>query len=288
MRTISVPLKHLQNIIHEPWVDQSRRPYVRNLVAFVPVIESFPSQTDIPERKRIGRGYQKLGSVIAFHGSRPTLAEVQEVIGREAPGGIIWISGHAGVMREPEIEVLYGQAGEIDLIESGILYRLDVTRVMYSQGNREEKKRVAALVNPGETACDMFAGIGYFTLSLAQAGAKVSALEINPVSFKYLTENIRSNHLEDQVIPFCGDCRDLMAGFFNRIHMGHFDAIPFLPTALCHVQSGTTIHVHMIGDQRATVQNYLDASGEIADMSLHQVKKIGPGKWHMVADVRIR
>ena len=96
----------------------------------------------------------------------------------------------------------------------------------------------------------MFAGIGYFTIPVAGSGARLHAMEINPVAFGYLKRNIRENGLSDHVEPSLGDCRDLLTGTYDRIIMGHFDAASMLQSALLHVHAGSIIHLHSIGAVR--------------------------------------
>ncbi|MDD4137480.1 MAG: SAM-dependent methyltransferase, partial [Methanoregula sp.] len=89
----------------------------------------------------------------------------------------------------PRTELLWGTAGEVRHRESGYTYILDPQNVMFSMGNRNEKTRIARLIRAGsgnERVADMFAGIGYFTIPMAGAGARVHAMEINPVAFGYL------------------------------------------------------------------------------------------------------
>ena len=287
MRARLVPLSEILVVIREPWVDETRKPFVTGEGAYIPVRDGYPSSHALPSRQRTGRGYQKLGDLILFHGDRPTSEELGEVSEREHPRGILWIAGHEGVIRKPVITLLQGSAGEVTHRESGITYRLDPEKVMFSQGNREEKTRIARLVRSGEEVCDMFAGIGYFTLGMARAGANVHAIEINPVSFQYLKQNIKINDLSDYVRAEQGDCRNQISGTYDRIHLGHFDAISFLPYALNHVRQGTMMHVHMLNDRSEELTAILHSSGLPADITLHRVKKAGPRIWHLVADVVI-
>ena len=287
MRTRLIPVSSLPDVCGELWVDQTRKPFINKEGAYVPVRNGYHATHDLPDRHRTGRGYQKIGDVIAFHGLKPPSTEIDEIVSLENPRGVIWIAGHDGVTRIPRIRVLWGSAGEVIHRESGIEYRFNVEQVMFSQGNREEKSRVSQLVVPGEITADMFAGIGYFTLSLARAGALVHAMEINPVSFAYLEQNIGVNSLTSRVRATCGDCRDLLTGVYDRIHMGHFDSISFLPVAMKHVHSGTCLHVHMLGDRSSEITDTIQSCGFDADMTTNRVKKVGPRVWHLVADVMI-
>lgn len=287
MQARLVPLKDIAALMTEPWVDQSRRPFITPEGAYVPVREGFPSTHILPSRKRTGRGYQKLGDVVIFHGTCPTRDEVNEVKVLENPRGIFWISGHMGVTREPKIIRIEGSGGEVTHRESGIIYRLDIEQLMFSQGNREEKSRISKMVHPGETVADMFAGIGYFSLGMARAGARIHAMEINPVSFRFLKQNTILNRLTGKIMAENGDCRNLLSGEYDRIHMGHFEAITFLSQALKHCHKDTILHVHMLGDRSDEIKKIITDSSHKASITVHKVKKAGPRTWHMVADVVI-
>ena len=282
-----VPMRDLPLILAEPWVDRTRAPFVKDDTAYVPVVEGYAYSQKLPERRRKRRGYQRLGDIIAFHGTRPDTELVHEVIQKHAPRGIIWYKGHLGEMRIPDIVLLYGQTGEILHKEAGITYRFDPSRIMFSQGNRQEKNRIAGMITEGEHVCDMFAGIGYFTLPMAKAGAYVHAIELNPDSVRYLERNSIENNLDTRITFVQGDCRNTMKETYDRIHMGHFDAITFLPYALGHVHSGTTLHIHGIGDITREIQKTLTLYHLKGDYHHRIIKKIGPGKSHTVTDVVI-
>jgi len=287
MNVREIPCSDMNRILSDSWVDTSRKPWISGDIAYVPVQKGYPYTTTLPERKRKGRGYQKIGSIIAFHGGKPTADLIDEVIKLHQPQGIIWYRGHQGDMRIPDIDVLYGEVSDTVHKESGIRYHLSPAKVMFSQGNREEKSRVASLVKPGERICDMFAGIGYFTLPMAKAGGFVHALEINPDAVYYLEKNIQENILDSRIIVSLGDCRDTISGIYDRIHMGYYEAARFLETAFHHVHSGTFLHVHGIGDNTIEIKEHLKTFGFTATLEHRTIKKIGPGKVHTVTDVVI-
>lgn len=287
MNVREIPARDIAAIVSEPWVDTSRKPWISGNIAYVPVRNGYPFTTILPERRRKGRGYQKIGSIIAFHGEKPGADVISEVIALHSPQAVVWYRGHTGDMRIPDLVPLYGAVTDTIHTESGIRYHLNPALVMFSQGNQEEKRRVADQIRPGERICDMFAGIGYFTLPMAKAGGIVHAIEINPVAIRYLEMNIRENSLESQVTISSGDCRDHITGIYDRIHMGHYEAVRFLDTAFDHMQTGTILHVHGIGDIQNDIRKLLDASGYTATLQHRIIKKIGPGKVHTVTDVVI-
>ena len=292
MRVRVVPLERLSSVMDEAWVDTERRPFVRDGVAFVPVADGYPCDEEISERHNyVGRGYQMVGDIALIHGRAPTAEETEEIRSWARPSAILHIRGYDGVMRRPEITVLEGASHEVVHHEAGIVYRLDPARVMFSMGNRDEKMLLASAVRGSgreERCADMFAGIGYFTLPAARAGARVHAMEINPESHAYLVANIRENALGNRITAECGDCRDLLAGVYDRVLMGHFDAGQFLSDALSHVKPGSILHVHSIGDISRAIGDACRECGMEAEISVRNVKKYAPGRWHMVQDVVIQ
>lgn len=271
------------------WADPSRRPYVEGEQAYIPVKDGYPFDVVLPERAPPyrGRGYQRMGDTLLLHGDEPTADQLADLIAFEQPTCILFAARHDGVMRLPEAKVLFGTPHEVTFREAGISYTLNPSKVMFSQGNRNEKIRIRNLVRPGETVADMFAGIGYFTLSAALSGAHVHAMELNPESFAYLRKNITANGVENLVKPELGDCRDHLQGTYDRILMGHFDAVEFLPQALLHSRPGTTLHVHGLGDRSAEVARAVGSAGFRYNISEHKVKKYASRVWHCVWDVNL-
>jgi tRNA wybutosine-synthesizing protein 2 len=232
-----------------------------------------------------------VGDIAVLHGGEPTVADVDAIVGFRHPRGVLWIKSLQDITRTPETRVIWGTSGEVCHKESGFSYIFDPEKVMFSMGNREEKARVARLVrnSPGpERIADMFAGVGYFSLPLAGAGAAVHAMEINPVAFGYLLRSIEANGLSGRITPSLGDSRQLLEGPYDRIVMGHFEAVTMLPEALQHAAPGTTIHVHSIGPVDEQIRAHAEGAGFSATIQVHKVKKYRPHAWHMVQDVYLR
>lgn len=272
------------------WVDFTKRLYRDGDVIYVPVRDGEAYDAVIPDRKRKGRGYQRLGDTIIFHGERPGPADIADVTTRERPSCILFIPTHAGSLRIPSFEVIAGTPHEVIHRESGISYHLDPTKVMFSQGNRGEKERIRSLISSSgreERIADMFAGIGYFTLPAAVGGGYVHAMEINPDSYGYLLKNIRENDRMHRITADCGDCRDLLSGRYDRVIMGHFDAAGYLEDLFPHVGSGSVIHLHTLNPDETIIQRVLSESGFDADITVHRIKKYAPKIWHSVMDLVI-
>ena len=272
------------------WVDPSRRPYRDGDVVYAPVRDGEAYDTIIPDRKRRGRGYQRLGDTIIFHGKRPSAEDIDDIRSREEPSCILFIPSHAGSLRIPSYEVIAGTPHEVLHRECGIAYHLDPTKVMFSQGNRGEKERIRSLIESSgreERIADMFAGIGYFTLPAAIGGGCVHAMEINPDSYGYLLKNIRENDLFSRVSAECGDCRNLLSGRYDRVIMGHFDAAEYLESLLPHVDCGSIIHLHTLHPDEMAIRRVLSGFGCDAGITVHRIKKYAPDIWHSVMDLVI-
>lgn len=291
MQARKITTKDLRSLKCEDWVDPERSPYVDGDLAWVPVRPGAPYDEEIPERAPYqGMGYYMMGDVAVVHAEKPAEAALQELIRFRHPRGIVWIEVLTDITRTPRAELLWGTAGEVCHRECGITYYLDPEKVMFSPGNRNEKARIADLVSQGrgsERVADMFAGIGYFTLPVAKAGAQVHAMEINPVAFRYLEQNIRANGLEGRVTATLGDCQACLQGTYDRILMGHFDAVAMLPAALAHVRSGSILHVHSLGPATEPIREAVESAGFSATIQVHKVKKYRPHAWHVVQDVVI-
>jgi tRNA wybutosine-synthesizing protein 2 len=281
----------LAEIAREDWVDPDRRAVVQDGVAYIPVREGERHDMVIPERKPYpGRGYHLLGDLVLLHGNRPEPEEVEKILAWLNPRGILWVRGIAGIERTPRVEVIWGSAGEVRHKEYGCTLTLDPARVMYAMGNLSERHRLVNLVKEkggSERVADLFSGIGYFTVPLAREGSMVHAMEISPVAYGYLCRNVRENGVAGRVLAECGNCRDLLRGAYDRLILGHFDALHYLPVALSHAKAGSVLHIHTLRDEAGRIRALASEAGFAAAITTRRVKSYAPHTWHMVQDVAL-
>ncbi len=291
MQVRGIPRQELSSVAGADWVDHSRRPYVDGDTAWVPVRPGEPFDREITaEPAYSGRGFYLVGDIAVVHGSCPAPDEIRKIAEFVRPRGVLWQEALDNITRTPRAHIVWGSCGETRHKESGYVYILDPSKVMFSPGNRNEKERIARIVRSGsgrERVADMFAGIGYFSLPVAGAGATVHAMEINPVACRYLERNVEKNRLGDRITVSEGDCCDLLDGIYDRVLMGHFEASDMLPHALGHVQSGSTIHLHAIGPQEDAIRAAVAGAGFSCGIHVHKVKKYRPHAWHVVHDITI-
>jgi tRNA wybutosine-synthesizing protein 2 len=250
-------------------------------------------------------GYQRLGTVLlvrwpeALRPHFPLLAEaLRRELGAET---VLRVTGPiAGELREPATERLAGHSTETEVVEHGIRWRFDAARIMFAAGNRTERVRAGRLVRPGETVYDLFAGIGYFAIPAARGGAeRVYAVDRNPVAIHYLSENVVLNDVEDRIHVVFGDNREvrLTDGSADRVFLGYLpSAVPWVDRAL-HLlrEEGGWLHVHLVVDardakgqaEREVAEAIREAGGGVEGaLGVREVKPYGPGRTHVVADVR--
>jgi len=256
------------------------------------------------------RGFQSLGRTIILK-LNEKLVNKKELIGKailEILPNTISVYANlgkiVGTFREPEkIEFIAGENNPIvEHKEHGIIYRFDITQIMFSKGNVNERKFLTTLVNEGEIIVDMFAGIGYFSLPIAKHTKveKIYSIELNPESYKFLIENIKINHLEGIIIPIKGNCREEVLKLnksgirADRVIMGVFPAPKeYIKEALTLTNdNGTTFHYEGVVEKDKYTILFHDFK-EIAVRenykcelnSYRYVKSYGPNLYHTVLDI---
>jgi tRNA wybutosine-synthesizing protein 2 len=259
---------------------------------------------DIPddERKLLPRGWQILGEIIivTFHEKlMDQKAQIAKALLSYYPGckTVLLDRGISGQMRQPDRDIIAGESTtETIHKENGCLFKLDAMKVMFSQGNLTEKKRMSKL-GKDETVVDMFAGIGYFSIPMAVHAKpkKIYSIEINPVSFGYLKENIALNRVGNIIEPISGDCAKVTPRrIANRVIMGYLDSQDYLEAGINALLPGGILHYHEAvpeaidgrpADRIIEVSRRIGRNVEITGH--RRIKKYAPGVWHVVVDARV-
>lgn len=204
--------------------------------------------------------------------------------------------GKEGMLRKPKVELIAGEGSETVHKENSCIFKLDVTKVMFSVGNQGERMRIVKLVGDGEVVVDMFAGIGYFTIPIAvhTKAKKIYAIEINPDSYYYLLENIKLNGVNN-VIPILGDSMHVTPErVADRVIMGHIYCHEFLPVALKALRGDGYIHYHesvpekIIDRPIERVKRACELLGRNVKIEgFRKVKNYSPGVIHVVVDAYV-
>lgn len=201
--------------------------------------------------------------------------------------------------RKPALKIIAGEKKtETVHKEHGILYKLDVNEIMFAKGNLNERNRISKLVKKNEIVVDMFAGVGYFSLSIAKTSKpkKVYSIEINPVAYNYLKENIKLNKVGDKVVPILGDCvveLPKLGRIADRVIMGLLPSCKeYLIDAMKVIKPNGVIHYHGTAKDWKELFEDVKTAADINGFKVELIEKIkvksyAPKIYHWVLDCRI-
>jgi len=239
--------------------------------------------------------YKKIGDILIID-KKYSGSDFEELSLKHNVKTIMEIDHIQGTKREPVYRVLYGDETETINKENGCLFKLDLSKVMWSKGNNNERLRIAKLVEDDETVIDMFAGIGYFSIPIGvHANAKeIYSIEINPNSYHYLCENIKLNKVNN-ITPILGDCMvetpKLKA---DRIIMGYVKTTHhYLNVAIDSLNKGGVIHYHETVPEKLMETRPIEriqaqaGNRDVELLKINKIKKYAPGVEHVVIDARI-
>ncbi|RIA96453.1 Met-10+ like-protein [Glomus cerebriforme] len=110
-----------------------------------------------------------------------------------------------------KMEILAGENNMIaEVKESNCRFRFDFSQVYWNSRLHTEHDRLVKMFKKGEYICDVFAGVGPFAIPTAKKGCIVYANDLNPMSYKYLQENILLNKVNNKIHPYNLDGRDFI------------------------------------------------------------------------------
>lgn len=258
------------------------------------------------ELSKLPKGYQIVGNILLIKLNKELL-ENRELIGETITQilpyihTVCLIKEIRSAIRRPKIEVIAGCKRTQTLNkEHGCKFLLDVSDIMWSQGNKNEKMRLVKIVKPKETIVDMFAGIGYFSIILAKycKPNKIYAIDVNPKAIEYLRKNVWLNDVENKIDILQGDCRKftkILGNTADRIIMGYlFKTEKFLPYAIKIAKNKAFIHFHRtvkeeeidkIKEKLIIIGNKNRVKVEI--LKIKRVKSYAPKIWHVVYDLKV-
>lgn len=134
--------------------------------------------------------------------------------------------GHyGGEFRTIPLKILAGEnRKETEVIESGVRLLVNPETVYYSVRSGNERRRVAALVQPDESVLVLFSGIAPYPLIISRySRAKyIIGVEKNPQAHAYGIENLSRNRKITNVNLQLGDVKEVLprlATFFDRVVM---------------------------------------------------------------------
>ncbi|MEM2995094.1 MAG: class I SAM-dependent methyltransferase family protein [Candidatus Bathyarchaeia archaeon] len=215
-------------------------------------------------------------------------------------------SAVTGTYRLREFNVVAGKPKtETIHKEHGCQYHVDLAKAYFSPRLSHEHKRVASLVNEGETVIDMFAGVGPFAILIAKTreNVKVYAVDANPSAVELLIRNVRLNRVESKVHPILGDAKQVvnekLAGTADRVIMNLPEkSIKFLNSACKALKpTGGIMHFYFFvgaSDSLEDMQRQFTRAVEVCGRKVEKilfhrfVRETAPYEWQAVLDAQIR
>ena len=210
-------------------------------------------------------------------------------------------------LRTSQVTMLLGDSGEVEFIDYGVKFWLDVTKVMFSSGNITERHRIGNIDMTGECVVDAFAGIGYYTLPmLVRSKAEhVYACELNPNSIEALKLGAQLNDMTNRLTILEGDNQETLRNLTELADRVHLGILPSSESTWrlavdCLKPTGGVIHIHMnvkevgidefvtycLGELRDYVTNHHNFTN-IEAIHVERVKWYAPHVRHIVIDVSI-
>lgn len=142
---------------------------------------------------------------------KTVLSQVGPVSGEYRLRKLLWIMG------ERKSETIYR--------EYGSSIKVDLEKCYFSPRLSYERRRIAHMIQQGEVIVNMFAGVGAFSIIIANnsEAEKIYSIDINPSVVKYMQENVKLNKLEERVLPILGDAKRVieegLRGVADRVLM---------------------------------------------------------------------
>ncbi len=96
--------------------------------------------------------------------------------------------------------------------EHGCIFKIDISNTYISPRLSYEHLRIAKLVEKNEVIINMFAGAGGFSIVIAKHShaKQIHSIDINPIAYELMLENIKINKVSDKVIAYLGDARNVI------------------------------------------------------------------------------
>jgi tRNA (guanine37-N1)-methyltransferase len=212
-----------------------------------------------------------------------------------------------GDFRIRKVEYIAGENKTVTVHkESGCLFSVDVAKCYFSPRLSYERMRIARQIRNGEVIVNMFSGVGFFSIVIAKHSnaEKVYSIDVNPVAFKYMQENVRLNRVYGKVIPLLGDAKEIieerLCHVADRVLMPLPEkALAYLPYAVLAIKKEGLIHYYdfehakrnenPVEKVKRKVAEKLGGLGVAFNVSFGRVvRTTGPNWFQVVLDITVK
>ncbi len=211
----------------------------------------------IKELKQLVGSYDVVGD-IAIIIIPETLEQKESVIGqailesnRKIKVVVKRVGFYGGEYRTIPLQVIAGEKRkETEMKEFGLRFKLNVETVYYSVRSGSERKRIASLVQGGESVLVLFSGVAPYPLIISKyaKAAKIVGVEKNPEAHAYAEHNVAINKKCQNIDLINDDAEVLLSsglGKYDRIIMPlPMEGEKFLASAIKALHSGGWLHFY--------------------------------------------
>lgn len=212
-------------------------------------------QRDLPKK------WEKHGDMIVF--PQNTFTHINwRYIGRELWAVVAQSLNVARVGRKRQIDdertahvdLLHGADAWVDYVdERGIKFCYNATVRVFDNSKKAEMKRISKWACQGQTIVDMYASLGYYSLTfLVSCEAKqVVAIDWNDEILESLIRSAQVNQVDDRLLVIHGDCRRVCPDqTADRVYLGLLPSCRAHWLAACKAlkPEGGIIHINEILD----------------------------------------
>lgn len=238
--------------------------------------------------------YRKLIAQIVLDKNRP---KIQTVVNK--------MDAIQNEYRTMQLEVLVGNHSLVTTVmENGFRFQVDLGKVYWNSKLATERQRLICSFTRSDVVCDIFSGVGPIAISAARKVKHVFANDLNPNAVEYLERNIVLNKLERKIEVFNMEGRRFIAAMFTtQLRYSITQAVMNLPNDATEFldafrgvfrntpRSARTLpKIHVYGFSKAQNPEYdfqerinVALCEEVADVEMHRVRLVAPGKWMLCA-----
>lgn len=264
--------------------------------------KSFMELVDLTEAEQAlaSRAFEQLGDIAIIkiakgleHKATEIGAALQQFLGARA---VFHDNGVTGQFRTRALDLIAGEGGaETTVAENGVQLHIDVTRAYFSPRLADERARLVAALQQGQSVIDLFGGVAPFAVQAARAGATVTCVDLNPDAIEIAARNVTATKVDVALI--CGDAREVgpTLGPADHVVMNlpHL-AKEFIATGATCTRAGGTLHHHEIMpnddlDSRCeALVAELAALGRAATVAhVRHVRNYSPTESHYAIDLEL-
>lgn len=208
-----------------------------------------------------------------------------------------------GIFRKRKKKFVWGNKDtEVVHKEHGYILKVDPKRVYFSPREAEIRQKIAAKIRPKETIMIMFAGVGPYALAISkkQPGVnKIIAIELSPIAYKYMLENVRMNKISHLVTPVMGDVAEVSSKFYgacDRVIMPMIFAKNYIRTAVRCLRGRGTIYIYMVSKEKELFKDaekffyktFKKLNKRYEIKSKNKISLFAPRKWKVTFEIQVK